>query len=213
MQSQSSTPSEFQENVGRAFGTSIGNLFLGGFGLLWIVLSMVIDGKDDAFVFVALACVFAIFVVTSVQTIRRTRPLLDQGDAARAQRKKINRRFRVLNIAQWVIIAAVAFTLSSFALYNWILPAIILIIGLHFFPLIRLFHNRTYWFTAPAVVAWAVIYPIVFSPGKGDWIGGIGMGILLWITAFYMLGQIPGLLRRIDSAAQPGQPAPNGAHA
>lgn len=210
MEPQSSTRTRLQDCAARAFGTSIGNLFLGGFGLLWIVISMVLGGKDDPFVFVALACVFGIFVVTSVQTIRRAHPLMPPPDAIS---RKIRKHFRIINIVQWVLIIGVAFALSAFGLYNWILPAIIFIIGLHFFPLIRLFHNRTYWVTAPAILAWAVVYPILFSPGKGDWIGGIGMGVILWLTAFYMLGQIPGLLRRINSAAQHGQPAPNGAHA
>jgi hypothetical protein len=64
-------------------------------------------------------------------------------------------------------------------------PAIILIVGIHFFPLANLFKAHMHYVVGAIAVAWAIIYPLLFSAGKGDSIGAIGMGVILWVSAAF----------------------------
>ncbi len=82
MQVQSSTQISQQECAARAFGMSIGNLFLGFFGMAWIVLGLMAVGqinlpmltiapeKMKPLVLAILIAFLAILAVSSVYIIR-----------------------------------------------------------------------------------------------------------------------------------------------
>lgn len=83
MQTQSSFPSSMQDDAGRAFGLAIGNLFLGGFGTVWIVIGLVVSGRKDPWIFASLACFLLAIAAVSIQTMRRTHGRLDRSEANR----------------------------------------------------------------------------------------------------------------------------------
>ncbi len=212
MEGQPFTKMSVPECAGRAFGMAIGNLFLGFFGMLWILLGLVYSGHANAAVLTLLSCFVAALFAASIYTMRRTFRLF-RADGNAARRKVINRKFGRINGIQWGVIIAVCLVLSYSGLAIWILPAIILIVGIHFFPLARLFHNRVHYITGAAMVAWAMIYPIAFSPGKGDPIGAIGTGVLLWASAAWMCWRALRLLRRVPGSSSGRGTVPNGAPA
>ena len=200
MQTQSSFPSSMQDDAGRAFGLAIGNLFLGIFGMVWIVIGLVVGGRKDPWIFAGLACFLLAIVAVSIQTMRRTHGRLDRSEANREMKKKINRQFGLVNCLQWGLIFLAVYGLEYLKLDNWILPAIVFIVGAHFLPLARLFEIRTYYYTGAAMVAWAILDPFLFIAGKNDWIDGVGTGAILWITALCICWQIFHLLGRIGPA-------------
>ncbi len=209
MQAQSS--SSTQDNATRAFGTAIGNLFLAFFGILWIVVSLVIAGRNYPLLYAGLGCFFTALSLYSFHTIRQVRGTMVRPDAA--EKKRYRRQFRIVNIVQWGLVFLAIYILVHMQLYYWITPAIIFIVGIHFLPLARLFHMPVYYVTGPVMAAWAIVYPILFTPGKGDWIGGLGTGAILWITSLCLCGQIFRLLGRIRTMGPTNTPVPNGAHA
>lgn len=197
-----------QECAGRAFGMSIGNLFLGVFGMVWIVIGLVsvrpmnLPGitlsteKGSLLVLALLGSCLAILIAASIYVMRRTHGLLDHSEENRARGKRINRWFGLINLVQWALIVAAVFGLGRLGLGEWIVPAIMLVVGIHFFPLAWLFENRMHYVTGLAIVAWAIVYPILFSVARGNWIGSVGMGVILWIGAACMCRQAFQLLRR-----------------
>ncbi len=205
---QSSTSALRQRYAARAFGMSIGNLFLGFFGMVWIVLGLVAVGRIQPpvltvapgnispLVLALLIGFLALLVAASIYTMRRTYPLLDRSEASVVAQKKINRRFGLVNFVQWALIFAVVYGLPHLRLNDWILPAIILVIGVHFFPLARLFKARLHYLTGLVIVIWAIAYPVLFSAGKGDSIGSLGMGLILWASAAFTCSRAFHLLRR-----------------
>lgn len=219
METKSFNEMTIQECAGRGFGTAIGNLFLGFFGLCWILLGMQLVGpmnsatitlseKVNPAVLAWLGCYLAILAGVGIYILQRTSRLLDRSDANRAKRKKINRQFALINIVQWGLIFAAANGLPHIGLGDWIVPAIILIVGLHFFPLARLFHARVHYVTGAAMVAWAIVYPILFSAGKGTSIGAIGTGAILWASAAFACWRAFQLLRhlpRFQNSAIPNE--------
>ncbi len=213
MQTESSSPWLTQDYAGRAFGLAIGNLFLGGFGMLWIVLGLVVSGRKEPWIFAGLACFLLAIAAISIYTIRRSHGYLDRSEAHRETKKKINRQLGLVNCLQWGLIFLAVYGLERLKLDNWILPAIIFIVGVHFLPLARLFQIQTYYYTAAAMVAWAILDPFLFIAGKNDWIVGVGTGAILWITALCICWRIFHMFGRIGPA-RPGRAAiPNGAHA
>jgi hypothetical protein len=185
MQAQSAIPASLQECAARAFGIAIGNLFLGGFGMAWIVLGLSSARKLNPLVLALLSCFLLALVIASVYILQRTHGSLDRSQANRATQKKINRKFGLVNFLQWILIFAAVFGLPRLGLSRWIVPAIVLIVGLHFFPLAKLFKARMHYVVGAIAVAWAIIYPLLFSAGKGDAIGAIGMGVILWVSAAF----------------------------
>ncbi len=177
------TPNSF---AARAFGMAIGNLFLGCFGMAWIVLGLLACGQGKPVTLAMLGCFLAALVAASIYILRRTHPLLDRSETTRAIEKKRGRRFGLINAVQWGLIFTAIFILNCLKLQLWIVPTVILIVGLHFFPLAWLFDNREHYLTGSVIVVWAFLYPILFSPGKGDPTGSIGMGAILWTSAAYL---------------------------
>jgi hypothetical protein len=185
VQTQSATPTSLQACAARAFGIAIGNLFLGGFGMVWIVLGLTAAGKINPLLLALLSVVLVALIIASGYIMRRTHGSLDRSQANRIEQKKINRRFGLVNFLQWSLIFAAVFGLPRLGLARWIVPAIVLIVGIHFFPLARLFKARMHYVVGAIVVAWAIIYPILFSAGKGDSLGAIGMGVILLVGAAF----------------------------
>ena len=185
MQSQSATQPPLQECAARAFGIAISNLFLGCFGMVWIVLGLQAAQKLRPLVLTLLSGFLMALVFVSIYIMRRTRGSLDRSQANRAAQKKINRRFGLVNFLQWSLIFAAVYGLTRLGLTRWIVPAIVLIVGVHFFPLARLFKARMHYFVGAIIVAWAIFYPFLFSAGKADSSGAIGMGAILWASAAF----------------------------
>jgi hypothetical protein len=185
MQTQSAILPSLQECAARAFGIAIGNLFLGCFGMAWIVLGLSSTGKMNPLVLALLSGFLVALIIVSIYIMRRAHGSLDRSEANRIERKKINRRFGLVNFLQWGLIFAAVFGLPHLGLTRWIVPAIILIVGIHFFPLAKLFKARMHYLVGAIVVAWAIFYPILFSAGKADSMGAIGMGAILWVSTVF----------------------------
>lgn len=194
MQTQSASP--IQIAAARAFGTAIGTLFLGFFGMAWIVVSLIIAGEGSVRLYIGLGCFLAVIAAFSFPTMRRARPLLDRSKEGLARKKRIDRHFMWINIFQWGLIILTVNILANVKLANWTMPAVMFIVGVHFYPLARLFHVPMYYLTGTLMAGWAIAYPILFSAGSGDAVGGIGAGAVLWATSLYLIAQMISWLRQ-----------------
>jgi len=67
--------------------------------------------------------------------------------------------------------------------WQWIIPSIILIVGIHFFPLAVLFKYRRHYFTGAAMVLVAALYPFLSKDGAASLVGCLGAGLILWASA------------------------------
>ena len=88
----------------------------------------------------ALAAVF--FVVQSMRLLIASRKQPVQPDGSdRALGKRNGRAFGLVFAAEGVLIALAVVVLSSFGLDDFVLPVIALIVGLHFYPMARIFNR------------------------------------------------------------------------
>lgn len=100
------------------------------------------------------------------------------------------RWFHIINVGQWVLILIVGNVLANLGFGAWVIPAVILIVGLHFLPLAWLFSNSVRYATAAGFIVLAVSYPFFAAGGPADPVGCLGAGLILWLSA------VMGLTRR-----------------
>ena len=97
----------------------------------------------------------------------------------------------VVNAIQWVLIFLVATILWIAGRWEWIIPSVILIVGVHFFPLAVAFRVRRHYVTGGALILLAVFYPFLSKSGPLAPVGCLGTGVILWLSA--IAGLIPKL--------------------
>jgi hypothetical protein len=105
----------------------------------------------------------------------------------RAETRKLMVGFLYTSIAETVSIALAVLLCFRLGYEDLVGPSIALIVSIHFVPLGRIFHVRTYYFVG---IVGSAISLVAFSLALGDgrlmFLGGT-MGILLWLSAFYIL--------------------------
>lgn len=163
-------------------GRAIGAMFFSVFGAAWLVVWCVSVYGADPGILVLIAVVTIIIFYASLRQFRRNRTA-HAAEASSPEDKRSSRIFNIVNASQWILIFIVATVLSNVGHKEWIIPSIILIVGIHFLPLAWLFKYSRHYITGAAMILLAVIYPLVSSNGPENPVGCLGAGIILWISA------------------------------
>jgi hypothetical protein len=171
----------------RAFGSAVGTIFLSLFGAAWIILPLINRNSAPA-LYVPPVSITLLLLWRAGILLRRT------AAAARSQmdpgyRRKIGRVFGIVNAVQWTLVFLATTLLPRFGLGWLIVPAIVIIVGLHFFPLARLFDLHLYYATGIALVGWAVVIALASRTTLVPMITAVGTGTLLWVTAAILMLQ------------------------
>ncbi|MDR1539967.1 MAG: hypothetical protein LBU32_18595 [Clostridiales bacterium] len=77
---------------------------------------------------------------------------------------RAEKRWNLIFIIQGIAIGASCALLGAFSLYNYIIPVIVLIIGLHYFPLGLLYHTPIHFIVGVPVVLLSTFATIFFPP-------------------------------------------------
>ena len=92
---------------------------------------------------------FIIFNAAKAKSAVRALP----DDTDSPEDKKEQRRWALIFSIQGGAIGAVCAILGTIGEYNYIVPAIVLIVGVHYFPLGAIYHTRIHFLVGTAVVA------------------------------------------------------------
>lgn len=179
---QSPWPSASAAHGGRA----IGAMFFSAFGGAWLALWAYSEFSPPYFALSTVAAGGLALLSWSFATYRRNAEALRQ-ESETAEAKRRSRLFNLINAGQWVFIFIAANVLAKAQHPDLILPAIILIVGIHFFPLARLFSYRPHYITGFALVLLAVGYPMLAAEGAQSASGALGTGVVLWLSAVWGL--------------------------
>lgn len=175
-------PSQAEELSGRATGI----FFLTVFGAVWIF------GNSSSLSDVVFAVVLGVggvicllLLVCGVYLRRVSR--VGASETGGSMSRNLRRRFNQVFIAEGVGIGVVAVICVSLGYPEWIPAAVALIVGLHFFPLARLFRMPLYYFTGAAlcvVSAATMILAPLLNSSDAVWFAlpGLGSGLVLWTT-------------------------------
>lgn len=159
--------------------TASGTLFLAGFGALWMIVWCIQRRGLDL---PTLALILFAGAAIALRTFaHRARP---SEDTPRRNGDSLRSIFRWVNVVQWVAIVIANLVLNASGHGEWFIAAVILIVGLHFFPLAYYgFAPMRFVLTGLALVSVALSYPWFGAHQPGFPAGAFATGVILWIAA------------------------------
>jgi hypothetical protein len=163
---------------------AIGAMFFSVFGGAWIGLWAHKTYAGDVRIIAAVVAIALLLLGAACNRFRLNRFAL-AAESESPARKRIARIFNLVNAGQWIVIVVLANVLNNVGLAVWVIPMAIFIIGLHFFPLARLFSNRPHYVTGAALVLLAAAYPWLSPAGPASAVGCLGAGLVLWASALW----------------------------
>jgi len=164
----------------------MGAMFFAVFGGMWLGLWAHSEYPDSVGTLLAIAAVAAALLVAAY-LVYKANSLALKALAQTPERLRKSRMFNLVNAGQWGVIVVVALALSQIGYARWIWPVIVLIIGLHFLPLARLFAYRPHYLTGTALILLACVYPFVAPEGPESAVGALGAGLILWLSAVWAI--------------------------
>jgi len=162
----------------RLTGRAIGALIFTGFGTLWLFLSLYAREQVSAMSLAGLALIAAGLMLAAVYLLGQAKRLPRVPDDPR-----IMKMFHWINAIQWVVCFVLATILGRLHLDAYIVPLIACIVGLHLFPLARLFRYPMHYATGTAMVLWAAGAMIVVPADHVQGITALGAGVILLSSA------------------------------
>jgi hypothetical protein len=171
---------------------ALGGIFLSLFGATWLCgASIVYTGSNHTGPNLPLLAVIVIATLAltawAIATFRaRRRSFAGTDDVTGARR--IRKGFMIVNAVQWTGIGLAVVLLNLTGHVAWILPAVIWIVGVHFFPLARLFRYQSYILTGLALILVSVLTLLYGSDiGNSIALTLLATGAILWLTAVALL--------------------------
>jgi hypothetical protein len=179
--------------VGRdtAEGAANGALFMALFGVIWAAAGAGALGGVAGIVLRVVYLVLAVVLcLSSVSARLAARSLLrDDSPHARARREHLSRRFLLVFGLEGLAIALAVVVLGRYDLVSFIPAVVALIVGIHFFPLARLYGVRAYHVTGAALCALALVTFFLAPAWRLPFVG-LGSGLTLFATAAYVLSLV-----------------------
>ena len=120
-------------------------------------------------------------------------------ESERARARRLGLVFRWVIFAEWALFGVVSFLCHFFHADELTAPFIGLVISLHFAPLARLFRLPSYYATALIGSLFAVLSMVL--PAERLAVLGLGLGLVMWLTAVDSLVRADRLAARWSSPA------------
>jgi len=165
-------------NANQLRGRAFGSIFFTCLGVGWLFLSLAAK-RQITFATVSLALLGMLVLLAAAFHLI--------GLAKRWPRvpadPSTGRIFGLINAIQWIAIPVAVITLGKLHLDAYATSAIAAIIGLHMFPLARLFHYPMHYATGAVLVAWAAASALLVAPDQLQGSAAMGTGLILWVSA------------------------------
>jgi hypothetical protein len=170
------------QNANQLSGRAIGSIFFACFGTGWLFLALTAKQIiNPATVAATMTGMTGLLIAAAVLLQQAKRWPRVPNDPA------IGRAFMWINAIQWIAIAIAAVTLGRLHLDAYTPSAIAGIVGLHMFPLARLFNYPLHHVTGALLVAWAVATAVFVPTATMQGTAAMGTGIILWVSGVVSL--------------------------
>jgi hypothetical protein len=166
------------QNANQLSGRATGALFFAGFGALWIALALYALERLNAATISGILIALALLILAALYLFRLAKrwPRVPDDPA-------MGKAFAWINAIEWTAVAVVAFTLARLHLDVYVMCAITAIVGLHMFPLARLFRYAPHYVAGAVLVAWAAASAVFVPIEHLQGISAFGTGVILWLSA------------------------------
>jgi len=169
-------------NANQLSGRAIGSIFFACFGTGWLFLALAAKQIINPATVAGTLVGMVTLLLTAAYLLHRARrwPRVPDDPA-------IGRAFGWVNAIQWIAIAVIAFTLGKLHLDAYTPSAVAGIVGLHLFPLARLFRYPLHHATGVLLVGWAAGSAVFVPVAEMQGTAALGTGIILWLSAVVSL--------------------------
>ncbi|MGA9883833.1 MAG: hypothetical protein WBQ34_08955 [Candidatus Acidiferrales bacterium] len=165
-------------------GSSRGALIVSIFGGIWLCWGLSIIGAFTPARVAALVVIEIAFLAGSVYFIRKGGELRKQRPPLpEAARRKITKWYWITVVAEVVLILAAVNVAANIHRPELIPDWIAIVVGLHFFPLAKIFRAPSMAYIGTAMVLWCVFCWIAFRGNTLGAAAAFGAGALLWIAS------------------------------
>ena len=163
------------------------------FGVLWLVLG-VLSTPLPSWVRPVLLLTGLLLAGCGSATAKHAVTLYHRAsrpaEAENQWSRPVRRRFGLISGLEGVAIFVVILLLNLAHRPEAVSPAIAIIVGLHFFPLARLFGRPLYYATGTVGCAIGVIGLLISPASPRNGFVGIAFGLLLWVTTAMVLIEV-----------------------
>ncbi len=175
-------------------GMATGLLLMAFFTTLWTIIAFVNSGdavyRFGLAIFWVLAIVFVVNGIKLFGVAKKHPPLSDETDIAK--QKSMGKWFGIIFGAEGLLIFLAVNLVTNLDHTDLVVPVIALVVGLHFFPLAKVF-NRTVdyyiatWATIIAICAIVFTLQKTLSPNAIAVFTGIGIALATSAYGVYMM--------------------------
>jgi len=181
-------------DAARAVGRCWGALFFSVFGAAWFLLAAYAFGRLGKLEAGLIAVALVLFIIPALRLQRRG------NDAAKdafpeEEKRRNDRNFGIVNAVTWIAVFLVFQILPRLGHEDLAIPAVVLIVGLHFFPMPPLYRHRANLVTGACLVIWAIACALLFRGDRMIGFASAGAGFVLWASAAWALKTASQLLR------------------
>jgi len=170
------------DNAWQLEGRATGAMIMTGFGAIWLLLALYamqrLSAANFAYIGAVVLAMASGVMYLYKQAARWPRP---------PRNRALGRAFGWIVALEWIGCFAVWLILGHMHLIVYGVSATVGIVGLHFFPLARLFRYAPHYVTGALMTLWAV-YSAVWAPAdRMQSVAALGAGAILWVGAAFTL--------------------------
>ena len=167
---------------------AIGAMFFIVNGGAWLVVGVLKGYGPSLVTLLTIVAVTSLLFFLALRKFRANQAA-HAAEANSPESKRAERIFNVVNVVQWSLVFVTSVVLIILRHPEWIFASIILIVGIHFFPLAVAFKVPRHYATGAAMTLLAITYPFFASGGPNSPVGCLGAGIILWASAVAALAR------------------------
>jgi hypothetical protein len=174
------------KTAGTLAGRAIGVLFFAGFGSIWLFDGLAAMHRIDGIGIAAILTIAAALIVPALrllQTASKAAPAVPDLPDAIARKREFYR----VNTIQWIAIAAAVVFFNLLHRPEFLAPVIAFIVGMHLFPLAKLFRYPAHNVTGILLVLWSTGIVALLADADLPSAGAIGAAVILLGSAAYTL--------------------------
>jgi hypothetical protein len=168
-------------------GRATGVLFFAGFGAIWMRNGLAAMHRLNSISLAAIAVIAASLIIPAVRLLVVAARNASQAGADSPEQLQMRQLFWRVNTIQWAAIVAAVILLNLIHKGNFLVPVITFIVGMHLFPLAKVFRYPAHNVTGTLLTAWATVLAATLPESMLPSVGAVGTAAILLGSAAYTL--------------------------
>ena len=170
--------------VAAMVGIPIASTVITIFGTWWIAAGFSIFQLRAAVnITILVGCALTGLAIYNLAIGRRLLRKLSSGQSINFGKIGLGRNYAIIVAAEFFLIFAVASLFPVWRLQDYVLAAVSLIVGIHFFPLGKIFLAKRYFVLGSVIALWTLTVLVSLSFPDANFAIGVGNGTILWCAA------------------------------